>query len=195
MNYEIHITVNTNDVEKFKSDCYSIGVKPIVIETQNKNDFGYQVMTSSTHHSENYTSNLDRVVGELQFMGYDVIRQKVEREPERDSFGIGIKHNPSLYYESHLRLKLPIGYDLNPFKEKITNKQWHFSKNLFKQDETYYYQMLTYRESKLDLEPFEHNISLMKLILDLEGIVYDKIEIEECIYDTNINIDHSWLGK
>ena len=37
MNYEIHITVNTNDVEKFKSDCHSIGVKPIVIETHSIN--------------------------------------------------------------------------------------------------------------------------------------------------------------
>lgn len=195
MNYEIHITVNTNDVEKFKSDCYSIGVKPIVIETQNKNDFGHQVMTSSTHHSENYTSNLDRVVSELQFMGYEVVRQKVEIEPERDKFGVGVKHETSLYYESHLRLKIPQGYDLNPFREKIKNDKWHFSKNLFKQDDDYYYQMLTYRDNRVDLGPFEHNVSLMKLILDLDGIVYDKIEIEECIYDSNINIDHSWLSK
>jgi len=195
MKYEIHITVNTTDIEKFKSDCNFIGLKPIVIETQNKKCFDQQVMTSSKHHSEDYNQDLNRIVNDLCHMGYEIIRKKVEIEPERNGFGVGVKHETYLYYESHLRLRLPIGYDLTTFKEKITNKQWHFSKNLFKKDETYYYQMLTYRESKLDLIPFEHNISIMKLILDLEGICYDKIEIEECIYDTNINLDDSWLNK
>lgn len=42
MDFEIHLTVRTNDVEQFKQDCKSIGVKPIVIETENninKNNF------------------------------------------------------------------------------------------------------------------------------------------------------------
>ena len=55
--------------------------------------------------------------------------------------------------------------------------------------------MLTYRENRLDLQPFEHNVSLMKMVLDLEGIEYDKVEIEECIYDTNVDVDASWLKK
>jgi len=36
---------------------------------------------------------------------------------------------------------------------------------------------------------------LMKMVLDLEGIEYDKVEIEECIYDTNVDVDASWLKE
>jgi hypothetical protein len=33
MNYEIHITVNTTDIDKFKSDCESIGLLSLKLRT------------------------------------------------------------------------------------------------------------------------------------------------------------------
>ncbi len=38
MNYEIHITVEVSNLKEFKEDCETIGIKPIIIETQNFNE-------------------------------------------------------------------------------------------------------------------------------------------------------------
>jgi len=196
MDFELHLTVETTDIAKFQSDCRSIGVKPVIIEAENQGVFLYQLLTSSKHWAGHYRMTLDYTVHEMQLMGYKVIRQKVEIQPEVNKLGVGVMHPEHVYYETHMRLKIPRDFDIAPLKEKLKdNKFWHFSRNVFKDTDTHYYQMLTYRDKKLDLDPFKHNINLMKLILDLEGVEYDKIEIEECIYDTNESVDDTWLDK
>lgn len=54
MNFEIHITVSTQDRAKFRTDCMSIGIKPIVIDTGESN----QVMTSSKHVGDEWMTTV-----------------------------------------------------------------------------------------------------------------------------------------
>lgn len=190
MNYEIHITVNITDIDKFKSDCESIGLKAIVIETENNSNFENQVMTSSKHSGDDYKPKLDSIVCKLQELGYTILRQKVEIEPCMTRK----KHPDHLYYETHFRLKLPIGFDLDFHKNDIKSLSYHLSKNVFKKDDTHYYQMITYRNRKSeDYFYFMFFINMMSRYLKYYNIKYDKIEIEECIYDTNVSVDQSWL--
>lgn len=189
MHYELHVTVTTTDIEKFKSDCYSIGVKPIVIETENRDKLEYQVMTSSKYDNENYMFSLGTLVKELGLMGYTVIRQKVEIQPGET------KHKDHIYYESHLRLKIPYFFDFNPYKAFFIKEGWHLSKNAFKKNENDYYQMLTYRTNTMELAEFTEKVKTLENYLGTFDIVYDKVEIEECVYDSNVSVDATWLAK
>ena len=183
MNFEIHITIDNCNTSEFKKDCEVVGVKPILIETQNNFEFGEQLMTSSKHEDVFYMKSLEKITQFLK-QKYNIIRSKVE------IFPLSEKNKDFIYYETHLRLKLPKGFD-NTFP---IDKRFHLSKNLFKTDENYNYQMMTYRDSNINIIQFKNVISEMKLKLKNLGIECDKVEIEECIYDSNINIDKTWIS-
>lgn len=189
MKYEIHITCEVDDRDAFKTHCESIGVKPIIIETENPDaTHGYQVMTSSKHEGDDYTKTMSGIVFKLARY-FKVIRKKVEIQPDE------FKHRDHIYYESHLRLKLPKGFDFTKHKVFVTDCGFHLSKNIFKQDETHYYQMLTYRSRELDYHSFLIIIQAMQNSLKELGIEYDKVEIEECIYDSDESVDSLWLNR
>jgi hypothetical protein len=192
MHYEIHVTVKTDNVKQFKDDCQEIGVKPIVIETQNKNEFAQQVMTSSKHTGDSYESKLNEIASRLSIKGYTIIRKKVEIMPEEN------KHKDFIYYESHFRLKLPKQPvdEINVLLKNFCGLfGWHYSKNLFKKSEEFNYQMITYRNSDINLYEFKLELNRMKDFLGDIGVECDKIEIEEAIYDSNELIDASWLKR
>lgn len=187
MNYEVHITVLNGNIPQFKKDCEEIGVKSVLIETQNGSNFGNQLMTSSKYDSGEYMDRLCNISQFLTDKGYKVIRNKVEIFPE------AYKNKNFIYYESHLRLKLPKGFDRN-YLSNICSEDFHLSKNLFKTSVDFDYQMITYRTYDQSLHIFRRNINNMLLRLNKIGVQYDKVEIEECIYDSNIEVDKSWLN-
>jgi RIO-like serine/threonine protein kinase len=186
MNYEIHVTLETPSIENFIEDCNAIGVKPIIIETQNNKDFGIQIMTSSKHNGECYKETLNNIVSYFR-KKYNILRQKVEIQPT------DIIHDTHIYYESHLRLKLNKDFNTEVIKELCKLRNFHFSKNLFKKDIDCVYQMITYREYNTTLPKFVEIINAMSTKLKELDINCDKVEIEECIYDSNINVDNNWL--
>lgn len=189
MKYELHITCEVDDRDAFKAHCESIGIKPIIIETENRDTtHSYQVMTSSKHEGDDYIKTMGGIVLQLATK-FKIIRKKVEIQPEE------IKHPNHIYYESHLRLKLPKCFDFTKHKAFIIDSGFHLSKNIFKQDETHYYQMLTYRSRELNYHLFCIIIQVMQSTLSELGIEYDKVEIEECIYDSNESVDTMWLGN
>lgn len=191
-NYEVHITVDAKlklMVTRFQETCAAIGVKSIVIETENAGEFHNQVMTSHSFKADNYVETMESVAKSLTEAGFTIIRKKVEMEPG------DIKHPDHIYYESHLRLKLPLDYKLSDeTREFFKLSGFHLSKNVFKRSDTHYYQMITYRTNLMDVYSFRIVINIMKNTLADLGIECDKIEIEECIFDTNQNIDSTWLN-
>lgn len=60
MNFEIHATVENSNVEKFKADCVKIGCKPLLIELQNKDYVGNQLMTSQKFKFGNWEEELKK---------------------------------------------------------------------------------------------------------------------------------------
>lgn len=192
MQFEIHLTVETNDIEKFKSDCEKFGCKPIVIETQRNLEFGTQVMTSDKYAGfDSYEEKLYETVSKFQIAGYKILRRKIEIFPQEQ------KHVDHLYYESHIRLNLPKdlpAHKLRQLKNHCISDKWHYSKNLFKSSPEVNYQMITLRMYNTTLEVFKSAIERMEFILNIVlQLSFDKVEIEECIYDTDPTVDKSWL--
>jgi hypothetical protein len=69
------------------------------------------------------------------------------------------------------------------------------SLNLFKEDAEYMYQMITYRSKTDTFHEFEEKIDTMGKVLNRFGFTCDKTELEECIYDSNIQVDAGWIDK
>lgn len=191
MQFEIHLTVETSDIEKFKSDCQKFACKPIVIETQRNLEFGTQVMTSDKYTGNSYERILKRTVSNFQSAGYKILREKVEIFPQAQ------RHPDHLYYESHIRLTLPKDlppHKLHQFKNHCISDNWHYSKNLFKSSPDVNYQMITLRMYDTTYEKFSKAVEKMEFILNVVlQLTFDKVEIEECVHDTNALIDKSWL--
>lgn len=189
MRFEIHVTVISDDIEKFKKDCNELNVKPIVIQTQNKADFANQVMTSAKYEADDFTLSLNELLSNLKKLRYNVIRAKVEKQPENSQ-------DPRfIYYESHIRIRLPKNYDKSLLEHLCQNRDFHLSRNLFKRDSDWDYQMITFRTYDAPLFCFKCTIKNMTKALEDLNLQYDKIEIEECIYDSNIHVDDAWLKK
>jgi hypothetical protein len=182
--FEIHITVLCEDIDKFVSDCSSIGCKPILIDT----GVGNQLMTSDRFDGYLWTEELVRILTSLSELGYTIIRSKVERPPRPDLA------SPVVYFESHIRLKLPLDYDIEELELRLMGYDVHISKNLFKKDTEYKYQMITHRSTE-KLSFFKSYVTCITDRLDSLGITYDKIEIEECIYDSDESVDNKWLNS
>ena len=187
MIFEVHITVETTDVPKFKTDCEMLGVKPIVIETERDGNLTQQVMTSGKYINASPINILTCLVRDLTSLGYKLIRLKVEKYPDEE------KDADFIYYETHFRLKLKKDFDRSMLVDLCKEQGFHLSRNLFKSSLEFNYQMITYRDYEIGLPEFNSKINEMKGELDKLGVIYDKIEIEECIYDTNIDVDKDWL--
>jgi len=187
MEYEIHITVDSNDIEKFKKVCQKIGAKPVLIDVTSSK----QLMTSSKHKGvdKEYVSELMWMLRHLRGNGFHVSRSKIEIRPEK------VKHKDFKYYESHIRLTLPKDFDKTQLINLCAKNKFHLSRNLFKSDDVYDYQMITYKDKFLSLVEFNRIIDNMKAELQRLNISFDKIEIEECIEDSHEKLDHDWLNQ
>ena len=192
MKYEIHITIHQpKSIESFKKACEELNVKPIVIATGNYD----QVMTSSIYDKSltpwfTAIEQAEFISHNLESKGFTVIRQKIEIEPRIS------QHKDFIYYEAHLRIKIPKDRLLED-QEKIDRlcndwRNFHKSRNLFKIDEEYAYQMVTYRTDG-GFWDFGKHVNDTKSLMEYYGLWVDKCEFEECIYDTNQNVDKPWL--
>ncbi len=206
--FEIHITVSpVKDIERFKKDCVSIGVKPILLNLQLKNnDTMKDLMTSSTFVGGNRAvmNELNRIKASLLDLGYNVIRSKIETVPWHPM--APIHHTQDMpkgcYYESHLGLLIDANdYDkVRHFvKHTSTNTltKAKLSNNAFKQYEEKIVVMLTLRNYDTYFDNFTHDIELWQAyLLDSDfNVEIDKVIIEFAIYDTNIYHDAKWMEQ
>ena len=186
--FEIHVTVESNNVDNFIADCKEFGCKPILIELESYNKFSYnQLMTSQSFKRKNYFNEIDRIKKFLVNKGYSISRIKVEVHPNfynQDIFK---------YLETHFRVKLNIK-NVEQFGKLCIENNFHKSKNVFKKiDNDTFYLMATYRTNVIDLIRFDKIISNFKNVLNNNSFEFDKVEVEACIIDTNESLDYKWL--
>lgn len=199
--YEIHVTIEHPEyIDTYKDVCKKIGVKPIVLDLENNDYKGIDVMTSSVFYGDNRTvyDETERIAKELSFHGYNVIRKKIETVPfhpaaPRNSNFLTMPKN--CYFECHLSVK--IHQDDKHFLEKIANEyDAHLSKNFFKKLENFQViQMMTLRAYKGNYDAFKTKVKNLKTDLRINHFNYEKDIIEFCIYDTKISHDYQWLNK
>lgn len=204
MPYEIHITINQENglnVDKFKEDCKTIGVKPIVLALQdrNSNKVMDDVMTSSKIYGNNGHAfeEMKRISNSLISLGYNVIREKIEasywhtKAPFKEDGDV--KMPDGCYFECHLNIECSKD-KLDKLNQIAKSTNCHLSKNAFKIiDENKFTIMMTYRSYEQMFEDFDNHLSFIKETLFFNRFKLEKEIIEFAIYDTKINHDNKWL--
>ncbi len=237
--YEIHVTVEVDleigdgdvvnswsgSISDFRDDCKDIGVKPIVIDLEISDGSTLKdVMTSSKHFGDNRTAyeESERIVKELKYRGYKVVRNKIETVPwhpaapqDKDKDHPLWNGDPipnGCYFESHIGVIVTkeTKPDLEELVEFLNESICEFSgtaklsKNFFKKAEDgNFINMLTYRSNMANAKEFEGEVrSIEKIIsgkndwsmLDrFRSFEYEKVEIEYAVYDTNVTHDAKWI--
>ena len=184
--FEIHATVESNELESFKKDCVEFGCKPILIELVNQDYKDNQLMTSQKFSHNNWELEVDNIKEKLISKNYNILRIKVEELP--------VPGNDYKYLETHVRVKANEASEF--YLDNIAKKHhFHKSRNVFKKiDDNNFYIMCTYRTKNSCLQKFKHAISLFTKEISDNGFEYDKLEIEGCVMDTNEILDKSWLN-
>lgn len=198
--YELHVTVKADDLERFRADCAKIGVKPIVLDLQDYagGSVMQDVMTSSkfTALPKRYATELNRVVEELRELGYEVVRTKVEAAPYNPvcpSEVNDIIKRRGQYFEAHFRVKT-LEHELPRLRKHCECLDAHLSKNIFKKDQEGITILITYRHYRGTIEGFQDIVDLVGRSLKHKGFEVDKTEVEFVVYDSNGNHDDAWTG-
>ncbi len=202
--YEIHITIDTvSDIEKFKFDCETIGVKPILLDLHLKNNgIIKDLMTSSIFYGNNKGAyeETKRISSQLIERGYSILREKIETVPWHPAAPTLEFNNNEMpnncYFECHLNILC--NDDKRKSLEEITKYFGfvHLSRNVFKRfDDGNYVIMATVRSYTKTYEDFKNDILLLKNELCNNDFEIQKEIIEFSIYDTKINHDSSWINK
>lgn len=199
--FEIHITVKTSDLNKFKETCTRLNVKPIILELQLENDNILQdVMTSSNYIGSNTGAynETKRISEGLKNIGFDVVREKIETVPWHPSAPSNKDSNSDMpkncYFETHFNI---ICNDKRKDFLKIIAEKWdcHLSRNVFKKiDDENYNIMVTYRSYNAVYEEFKNKVDFIKKIFIEYNYDVDKVILEFAIYDTKISHDFNWLA-
>lgn len=198
--YEIHVTVKRpSDIEKYKLDCQSIEVKPIVLDLENSNGNITDVMTSSKFYGDNRGAyeKVKEISKQLNDMGYDVLREKVETIPFHPAAPTKKGTMPKdCYFESHVGVKVT-GDDKRGKLTAIAKlHDAHISRNFFKKlDSGEYVLMLTLRNYDTSYEQFRTQVDRLLISLSSEGFEYEKEIVEFSIYDTKVSHDFNWLNN
>ena len=207
--YEIHVTVEGGDADKFRDTCNKIGVKPIIIDLEKSAEsIGQEMMTSSKvfRGPEIPVTEANLIKKQLIEYGFKVTRVKIEVDPSHPQV-------PSIYhssrdtpqhdfqhFESHLEIVLSNEEERDHLREFVTsfetmNNKLHFSKNIFKKlPGGRFIQMLTLRDYHCNYEVFKIMLSGVRQSLSEAGFIHhSSSKVEYCIADSSAEHDFVWL--
>lgn len=189
--YEIHVTVETDDVDKFKRVCLANRIKPIVIKFQNYLDGSTmtQVMTSQQVEGNYFAmkQELEYITTTLKGNGFKVVREKVEAMPSMSRLMKGC------YFESHLGFKVR-QEDIDKLRQDCSEFGLHLSQNAFKKDGEVITMMATLREKDLNDLEFTDKVKGIQYQMIKRGYEVAKVIVEYCVIDNKEDLDREWLG-
>jgi len=203
--YEIHITIENGEVEKFKEVCNKIGVKPLLLHLHMKQDIANDLQTSSVCLGNNKSAYLEsmRIKDELTKNGFQVIRVKIETVPWHPAAPNKTNNYDmpeNCYFETHMAVKLNLVDVLqneNPLiqilKETAAYHNARLSRNAFKIDDNHMIMMVTYRNYDGLYENFLAEKDFLFNQLLTKGFEVEKSIVEFSIYDTKISHDNKWI--
>lgn len=212
-NKEIGFKYNENDFKElrydwvislFKKTCVDLGVKPIILDLEIKNDTIKDVMTSSKFIGNNKEAldECNRICEELEKNQFKVVRKKIESFPWHPMAPKSNNDMPkNCYFESHVGvsifpddkprlLEFINSLDLKSGKPKL-------SQNFFKRsiDGSRFINMVTLRSYELGYDNFKNDVEVLKKSLIDNGFEFEKVEVEFAVYDTNVSHDINWIEE
>lgn len=217
--FEIHITVKAEtDIEKFKSVCLSIGVKPILLDLQlNNNEIMKDLMTSSIHIGGNKSviAEMERIENGLEIAGYNVIRSKIETVPWHPMapnyrFNLAKEMPRGCYFESHIPIRIQqnqineirsVINELNCRKDiGLSIKLSSNALKSFDEDQTKKYMITVRSKNFIVYQDFLEKIKVIKRGLEYNlhylNLTHNSDDLVEfAIYDSNIEHDYRWISS
>lgn len=194
LEFEIHITVSqVDDIEKFKRDCNTIGIKPIILDLYTPDMVIKDVMTSSHYRGDtkSVVEYSKALVKYFKNLGYRVVREKIESAPWHPA-AIAHKQGKSAYFEAHFEF-----CDLN--KKNLVeafakNHNIHLSRNVMKKGDRQAI-MGTYRvdASQVSVEEFKAKVADIFACVVPMGVRKQPV-VEYSLFDSNKAHDKEWVN-
>ena len=196
--FQVHLTVENYDMEKFLHVCATNKLKPIFIHLNNGNH-RKQVM-ASFYHDGTYPDIIEEIktLIDIHFEEFNVIRVKIKSLisnhglPDNDIDRLFWSER-SNYFEFHYKVLIKSAIRFKKLEELCANESLHLAFNAFKKTsihETYYF--VTMR--LFDVGKTNATIRNNHIIRYLTCNHYPPVKVEEgfIIYDSNISLDSGW---
>lgn len=193
--FEIHMTVETDDVYRFRVACENEGIKVIVITYDNGTAIpGVQPMTAQrvVGTLADVRDEIDRIRAVFAAYRFKEVRLKIETGPS------GALDYDKVYMEGHLAIKIkPAQYaELHGLCEQIGV---HMSRNAIKvhavDDPSRSTYMVTHRDYISGARDFIYAMRQIRNGLGDQGYKAHKTIVECCIVDSNEGVDDEWLRR
>lgn len=196
MLFEVHITVDSREIERWKACCQGLGIKPLFIKLS-RGKHQYQLLSASTFRgnregADDYVSSLH---GQIKSNGFASIRTKLECSLDKIPGGV-----VPAYFECHI--KFPLIKHGRGIKTSARKTQTAASENLLACDGSlqkwylttrHYFEQGQYNRRKMSDEnyaryKFEDIGRKVRVFLPVRSI-----DMECVIYDTNPVLDEDWV--
>ena len=195
--FEIHITVDTDNVEQFVKDCKELGVKSVIVQMPTKDGkLKTDIMTSSVVHSDittiqKYAFNEAK---KLKDKGYNVLRVKAEVNANSPLVKTPGLNPDAVYYETHFEFETK-----NPIQEYIVKNfcqysNTYFSYNVNKCEGDNKVIMLTIRDKKISQEDYFKKVESITSDMKKALLPLIKVQSEFAVFDSNPEHDNPWLN-
>ena len=199
--FECHITVKSDSevkTEKFERFCYKYDLKPLVIKFDSGATPEHPMLSKVYHGKEVLIwKEIQTVIQKLKAENFEVHRLKIEAgfnntnipESEAEIFQL----NEMNYFEFHVKLELPLGYNLDPLRLEVKKYDGHLSSNALWKTETTLFHFVTQRVKNCGKTEAEEQLTKLLDYLKSKGIYILKIVREFNIYDSNLSLDDGWI--
>jgi len=198
--FESHITVacDKDQFPFFREQCDIHNGKALIVEL-NEGDNPTQPMLCKRHPKNvlNTLEDISYIVDALS-SNFKVVRVKVEASIHNECIPNSIIEAAELpsdcYFEHHLKVNLPDGFNEEELRKKSKKFNGHLSRNPLNRRSKKQKRFITQRFYSCTSE-YSHK-KLIELKAYLVQSNYDVIQVirEFNIYDSNVNLDSGWIG-
>jgi hypothetical protein len=205
--YEMHITVEPFEIDRFRQFCFDIGAKPIILELYRDDGSSvpdYMLTKTENHESPlNSIHSMECVAAVLEAEGFTVLRRKMETVPWNDNPMLEIPRTDDdacfmkkgTYFEAHFHVTMRHAeYDkeLKRLQEVcgLSHHNLHVSRNVYKILDDFVTVMVTLRNYFCGALSFEEYVQDVEIYLnECNNFSIRKHVSEFAFFDSNVAHD------
>ena len=199
--YECHITVCSDSeqtLKRFEAFCLQFDLKPLIIMLDSGHTPRHPMLSKVYHDKPEIAwKKIQKVIADLNSEGFQVDRLKLEAGflnlniPELDS---EMKDLTEMhYFEFHVKLELPIDFDVQSLRKQVKQFQGHLSANSLWKNDKVQYHFITQRIKNLGKVNAEKQLNQLLTFLSQKELKLVKTVREFNIYDSNLSLDSGWF--